>query len=42
MLGGGGGWLASDDKAISVQLNLTGTGTGTDLGFVTKQVMIWF
>ena len=27
-----GGWLDSDNKAISVQLNLTGTGTGTELG----------
>ena len=27
-----GGWLDSDNKAISVQLNLTGTATGTELG----------
>ena len=27
-----GGWLESDYEAISVQLNLTRTGTGTELG----------
>ena len=27
-----GGWLESDNKAISVQLNLTGTGIGTQFG----------
>ena len=27
-----GGCPKSDNKAISVQLNLTGTGTGTELG----------
>ena len=26
------GWLESDNKAISVQVNLTGTGAGTELG----------
>ena len=27
-----GGWLESDNRAISVQLNLTGTATETELG----------
>ena len=27
-----GGWLDTDNRAISVQLNLTGTATGTELG----------
>ena len=26
------GWLNTDNKTISVQLNLTGTATGTELG----------
>ena len=26
------GWLDTDNRAISVQLNLTGTATGTELG----------
>ena len=26
------GWLETDYRAISVQLNLTGTATGTELG----------
>ena len=26
------GWLETDNKAISVQSNLTGTSTGTELG----------
>ena len=26
------GWLETDDRAISVELNLTGTATGTELG----------
>ena len=26
-----GGWLETDNRAISVQLNLTGTATGTEL-----------
>ena len=26
------GWPGSDNKTISVQLNLTGAGTGTELG----------
>ena len=35
-----GGWSETDNRAISVQLNLTGTATGTELGknvFVTSQ-----
>ena len=32
----GGGWSESDNKTISVQLNLTGTGTGTELGKMWK------
>ena len=31
-MGGWGGWLETDNRAISVQLNLTGTATGTELG----------
>ena len=27
-----GGWLETDNRAISVQLDLTGTLTGTELG----------
>ena len=27
-----GGWLETDNRAISVQFNLTGTATGTELG----------
>ena len=27
-----GGWSETDNRAISVQLNLTGTATGTELG----------
>ena len=27
-----GGWLDTDNKSISVQFNLTGTATGTELG----------
>ena len=29
---GWGGWLETDNRAISVQMNLTGTATGTELG----------
>ena len=29
---GVGGWSETDNRAISVQLNLTGTATGTELG----------
>ena len=29
---GWGGWLETDNRAISVQLDLTGTLTGTELG----------
>ena len=31
-MGGVAGWLDTDNRAISVQLNLTGTATGTELG----------
>ena len=31
-VGGVGGWLETDNRAISVQLDLTGTLTGTELG----------
>ena len=31
-MGGVGGWLDSDNKAISVQLDLTKTETGTEPG----------
>ena len=31
-VGGVGGWLDTDNKTISVQLNLTRTATGTELG----------
>ena len=31
-MGGWGGWLDTDNKTISVQLDLTGTATGTELG----------
>ena len=31
-----GGWPGSDNMTISVQLNLTGTGTGTELGKIQK------
>ena len=29
------GWPESDNKAVSVQLNLTETGTGSELGKIT-------
>ena len=32
-----GGWLETDNRAISVQLNLTGTATGTELG----NIQLW-
>ena len=32
---GWGGWLDTDNKTISVQLDLTGTATGTELGNLT-------
>ena len=38
-MGGVGGWSETDNKAISVQLNLTGTATGTELG---KNNLIFF
>ena len=31
-MSGWGDWLDTDNKTISVQLNLTGTATGTELG----------
>ena len=31
-VGGWVGWLETDNRAISVQLDLTGTATGTELG----------
>ena len=31
-----GGWLETDNRAISVQSNLTGTATGTELGNLIK------
>ena len=38
MVGGWvGGWLETDNRAISVQLNLTGTATGTELGKNTRK-----
>ena len=37
-VGGVGGWLDTDNKTISVQLNLTGTATGTELG---KRILIF-
>ena len=36
-MGGWGGWLDTDNRAISVQLNLTGTATGTELGNKQKE-----
>ena len=32
------GWLETDNMAISVQLNLTGTATGTELGKIQNKV----
>ena len=32
-----GGWLETVNRAISVQLDLTGTATGTELGNITVQ-----
>ena len=34
-----GGWPESDNMTISVQLNLTGTDTGTELG--NYKLVIW-
>ena len=34
-----GGWLETDNRAISVQLNLTGTATGTELGNILNEVI---
>ena len=36
---GGGGWLETDNRAISVQLNFTGTATGTELGNMQRNEM---
>ena len=36
-----GGWLDTDNKTISVQLNLTGTATGTELGNRAKIQHNW-
>ena len=38
-----GGWLETDNRAISVQLNLTGTATGTELGnkLGLSKMLIW-
>ena len=33
------GWLETDNRAISVQLNLTGTATGTELGNMVDLVL---
>ena len=30
------GWLDTDNRTISVQLNLTGTATGTELGNISS------
>ena len=37
-MGGWGGWLETDNRAISVQLNLTGTATGTELSNIFRFV----
>ena len=37
----GGWWLETDNRAISVQLNFTGTATGTELGNNGKIGNIW-
>ena len=39
-MGGWVGWLNTDNRAISVQLNLTGTATGTELG--NKEIQVFF
>ena len=36
--GGVGGWLDTDDKTNSVQLDLTGTATGTELGNIERYI----
>ena len=39
---GGVGWLDTGNRAISVQLNLTGTATGTELGkMFAPQGKVW-
>ena len=35
-MGGWGGWSETDNRAISVQLNMTGTATGTELGKISR------
>ena len=35
-----GGWLDTDNKTISVQLNLTGTATGTELGKIKNSKIV--
>ena len=37
-VGGAGGGLDTDNKTISVQLNLTGTATGTELGNIENNI----
>ena len=37
--GGVGGWFDTDNRAISVQFNLTGTATGTELGNIQHDSM---
>ena len=39
-MGGWGGLLETDNRAISAQLNLTGTATGTELGNISLQITI--
>ena len=34
------GWLETDNRAISVQLNLTGTATGTELGKIQLLLLL--
>ena len=34
-----GGWLETGNKTISVQFNLTGTATGTELGNIQHDLM---
>ena len=41
-VGGVGGWLETDNRAISVQLNLAGTATGTELGNIIWTILVHF
>ena len=34
------GWLETDNRAISVQSNLTGTATGTELGNIISNLIL--